>query len=140
MTSPRVTPVAYRDGYKYQLAANYHFQTTLRQRDPIVTAWITLDREGQLTILAGYAWDGPSGPTVDSACAMRASLVHDALYQLIGLHLLPTATRAHADRIFLELCEADGMGLVRRTVWHRMVRWFGPKGGSDDKPVRYAPR
>lgn len=138
--TPRVDRIAYRDGYRYQLADYYTLDVRLIPAAPIVTEWITLDQHGVLTIRAGYAWDGPSGPTVDSSCAMRASLVHDALYQLIGLHLLPTATRAHADRIFLELCEADGMGLVRRTVWHRMVRWFGPRGGSDDKPVRYAPR
>ena len=28
-----------------------------------------------------YAWDGPSGPTIDTSNSMRASLVHDVLYQ-----------------------------------------------------------
>jgi hypothetical protein len=31
----------------------------------------------------GYAWNGPSGPTLDTRNFMRGSLVHDALYQLM---------------------------------------------------------
>lgn len=140
MTSPRVTPVAYRDGYKYQLAANYHVQTTLRPPAPIVTAWITLDRDGLLTILAGYAWDGASGPTLDGKSAVMPSLIHDVLYQLIGLGFLDARTvKPYADDLFGRLLEQCGMPWWRRGPWHAAVKWFGPRGGSVPKPVKFAP-
>ena len=140
MSAPVISErIAYRDGYRYQLAESYAVDVRLIPATLIDTPWIRLDRDGVLTIHEGYAWDGASGATIDSPCAMRPSLVHDALYQLIGLGLLPRETREHADRIFRELCAEDGMGVVRRTLWHHMVRRFGPADGSPMKPVRYAP-
>ena len=139
MTAPRVERIAFKDGYKYQLVESYAVDIHLIPAARIETRWVTLDLDGVLTIREGYAWDGPSGPTCDTASSLRPSLVHDAAYQLIGLRLLPEACRAHADRLFLDLCAEDGMGWARRTIWHRMVRWFGPRHGSAEKPVRYAP-
>lgn len=140
MSQPRTIRVAYRDGYRYQLAAPYTHQTTLRPPAPIVTQWITLDREGLLTIVAGYAWDGASGPTIDGASSVRAALVHDVLYQLIGLGFLDAATaKPYADDLFGRLLEQDGMPWWRRGAWHAAVKWFGPRGGSVPKPVKFAP-
>ena len=45
------------------------------------------------------AGDGPSGPAIDTKNFMRASLVHDALYQLMRLGTLDKSRRQYADRL-----------------------------------------
>jgi len=74
--------IQYRKGYKYQLYITYSYNTGIRGYE-ISTPFLAMDRYGKLTIYAGYAWDGPSGPSIDTLTFMRASLVHDALYQLL---------------------------------------------------------
>ena len=78
-----------------------------------------------LSIKAGYAWDGASGPTVDTEATMYPALVHDALYQLIRLGIIPTGSREEADKLFLQLLKEDGMPFFRRWYFYRAVRWFG---------------
>ena len=79
----------------------------------------------RLRIKACYAWDGASGPTVDTKATMYPALVHDALYQLIRLGILPPESRKEADKLFLRLLKADGMTFFRRWYFYRAVRWFG---------------
>ncbi|MGH7536144.1 MAG: DUF1353 domain-containing protein, partial [Gemmatimonadales bacterium] len=78
--------IQYRTGYKYQLAADYTVLLAFGPAENIKTEYIcfvrSLQGRGYLTVKEGYAWDGPSGPTVDTKDFMRGSLVHDALYQL----------------------------------------------------------
>lgn len=98
-----MTPkIYYRGGYKYQLQATYVCQSGIIPPAPIDDhEFITLSVDGTITIRAGYAWDGPSGPTFDTANFMRGSLEHDALYQLMGCGLLPIDFREAADRRLL---------------------------------------
>lgn len=72
-----------------------------------------------------YAWDGPSGPTIDTKNSMRAALIHDILYQAIREKELPKKCRAKADKLFLELLKEDGMFCIRRWIWYLSVRAFG---------------
>ena len=58
-----------------------------------------------LVIKDGYAWDGASGPTVDTPATMYPALVHDALYQLMRLGIIPTGARKEADKLFLKIVE-----------------------------------
>ena len=87
--------IAYKKGYKYQLAEDYIRFIPIYFHDDIQTKYISLipqpDLSSLLTIRTGYAWDGPSGPTIDTKTFMRGSLEHDALYQLIRERLLPQA-------------------------------------------------
>ena len=74
-----------------------------------------------------YAWDGPSGPTIDTPDAMRASLVHDGLYQALrDRRLLPKARKA-ADVEFLRVLKKDDMFCLRRWSWYLGVRWFASR-------------
>ena len=77
--------IAYKKGYKYQLTEAYTVDILIHPDADIHSnsGYIDLTAEGTLTIKKGYAWDGPSGPTVDTRNFMRGSLVHDALYQLM---------------------------------------------------------
>ena len=82
--------IAFREirKYKYQLMKKgYTCQVNIRKISA-KTAFIQLTAKGKLTIKRGYAWDGPSGPTIDTKTFMRGSLVHDALYQLMRLKVL----------------------------------------------------
>lgn len=108
--------IFYRSGYKYQLAETYELSVLICPPEKIETEFIDLDPEGWLSIKAGYAWDGPSGPTFDTKSFMRGSLVHDALYQLMRHGLLPANCRDDADRELHRLCLEDGMNRFRAWV------------------------
>lgn len=102
--------IFFRSGYKYQLAADYTLVITIKPALDIVTKFIKLDTQGTLTIFDGYAWDGPSGPVIDTRENLRASLVHDALYQLMRLRLLNAKRdKDRADKLFKKLCIMDGV-------------------------------
>ncbi len=80
--------IKYRSGYKYQLAEEYQVKVSVTPKNNVKTDFIELSTEGMLVIKRGYAWDGPSGPTIDTPNFMRGSLVHDALYQLLRNKLI----------------------------------------------------
>lgn len=114
----------YRKGYKYQLAEDEVLQTRIRITEGINTQFILLDVTGKLTILSGYSWDGPSGPTIDTPSSMRGSLIHDALYQLIRQGHLPKSIRNEADEIIYQCIIADGMWKWRAWLWRRELKKF----------------
>lgn len=122
--------IYYRDGYKYQLVNTYVCTVAIQPASPIDHDYIRLDTDGTLTIRRGYAWDGPSGPTFDSKNFMRGSLVHDALYQLIGEGLLPLSDRALADEELRRICSEDGMSTIRAWWVYQGVHWFGDTAAS----------
>ena len=168
--------IAYRAGYKYQLAEPYEvclpdsvsalFEARakaeadrneealeavvqrLQKRDHIpllpqdvLTSHLRLSRSGKLTILDGYAWDGPSGPAIDSPSFMRASLVHDALYQLIRMGYLPWEWRDRADVVLRVLCIEDGMSSARAWWVYTAVKTFAQRAArpSSEPLVLHAP-
>jgi hypothetical protein len=133
--------IAYRGGYKYLLQDSCRVQLQFGPEWLLVTDYLAFEPEGILTIAKGYAWDGPSGPAVDTPSFMRASLVHDALYQLIRDGQLGMSYRDEADRALYDLCIEDGMFRPRAWLAHQAVRMFG-KPAADPKhrrPVLYAP-
>ena len=124
--------ISYRSGYKYQLAEDYSVVTVLRPPERITTRFISLETDGTLTVLGGYAWDGPSGPTFDTPSSMRGSLVHDALYQLLRGGFLPAESRDQADDELYRVCLDDRMWKWRARLWLRAVRKFAT-GAADPK-------
>lgn len=87
----------------------------------------SISEDGVVTLRRGYAWDGPSGPTIDTYTFMRGSLFHDALYQLMREGVLPLSTRKHADEILRDICLEDGMSKIRAAWVYRGVRIGGNK-------------
>lgn len=114
--------IKYSRGYKYQLREDSITDVGINVH--AVTEWLQL-QEGKLCIRKGYAWDGPSGPTIDTLTFMRGSLVHDALYQLIRLQLVPADLRDEADKILRRICLEDGMNAIRAWWVYQGVKWFG---------------
>ena len=133
--------IHYREGLKYQLAQAHSEQINIRPPKAVDTYWVQLSLEGWLTIRAGYGWDGPSGPTIDTPSAMVGSLVHDALYQLIRLGFLSPDTRKTADEEYRHLCIRDGMCRPRAALHFDALRLFGASSAvpSAERPVLTAP-
>ena len=133
--------IYYKSGYKYQLTSDYTVQVGIWPESIVSTGYLSLAPDGVLTILRGYAWDGPSGPTLDTRSFMRGSLVHDALYQLIRMKLLPKGERKAADKILRRICKEDGMWSAR--VWwvYKAVRRAGGSAAdpSHRKKIKKAP-
>ncbi|MCX6900559.1 MAG: DUF1353 domain-containing protein [Verrucomicrobia bacterium] len=135
--------IAYRGGYKYQLKESYTVEIFIKPAKAIETRFLRLDTDGKLTIRDGYAWDGPSGPTIDTLTFMRGSLVHDALYQLMReKHLDHDTHRETADRILQRICREDGMWSVRAWCVYWAVRLFADPAAdpASTKPLTHAPK
>lgn len=134
--------IAYKGGYKYQLKEDYVTETRIAPPTPIQTEYIALTSQGRISIKRGYAWDGPSGPTIDTLNFMRGSIVHDALYQLIREgHLEEGKYREPADRLLQEMCIEDGMLKLRAWWVYQGVRLGGGPAvdPAHDKPLTWAP-
>lgn len=134
--------IAYRKGYKYQLAEDAIFHVDIHPKHDIITEFIELTTEGKLTTRRGYAWDGPSGPTIDTKNFMRGSLVHDALYQLMRLRKISLKYKEIADVKLKETCIEDGMWKIRAGWVFFGVDKFG-KGSTlpkNAKPTIFAPK
>ncbi|MCK5218688.1 hypothetical protein KAR10_04150 [bacterium] len=133
--------ITYQAGFKYQLKVDYVCYVDIKPKADIVTKYISLTVDGLLTIRNGYAWDGPSGPTVDTRTFMRGSLVHDAIYQLIRQGYLPASARGPGDKELKKICLEDGMMKIRAWWVYRSVQGFASSAAlpSRQRQVLYAP-
>lgn len=124
--------IKYRKGYKYVLAENMSAKTLVQiQRNSDVRhPFARLCADGTLHVSAGYAWDGASGPTIDTESSMIASLIHDVLYQMIRDGSLPYHHKEEADRTFYEQCLKSGMNSFRAWVYYKALQKFGHWGTS----------
>jgi hypothetical protein len=134
-----MTPLAYKQGYRYQVHDDYMVNVGISGYEITLDKYLTLDGWGNLTVHQGYAWDGASGPAINTRDFIRGSLVHDALYQLMAEDLLPFSFRRHADEKLIEICRADGMGWPRWVWVKAAVRIFGARAIETNNPVLFAP-
>lgn len=135
--------IVYKKGYKYQLVSDYSISVDIKPPLNAYTDYIDLTIEGDLLIKKGYAWDGPSGPTLDTRNFMRGSMVHDALYQLMrDGHLKKEVAREPADRLLQEMCKEDGMSALRAWWVYKGLHWFGDPAAdpSNTRPFIEAPK
>jgi len=116
--------ICYRSGYKYQLYSPYSHNIDIMQAEDYEDSFFRWNGIF-LTIKAGYAWDGPSGLTWDTKSFMRGSLVHDAMYQLMRMDVMPVEYRLSADELLREICLEDGMWSFRANYVFRAVRRCG---------------
>lgn len=119
----------------YQLLDRYAHWTGITPLTPGGgNDFVYLTADGLLMVSAGYAWDGAT-MAPDTKSIMRASLIHDALYQLIRTGVLAPSVRSIADDILRDVLEEDGLwladnGLERAAARayaafaHSMVRAF----------------
>ena len=123
--------------YKYQLMDDYTIQTDIKpvkEIEPKLAKFLSLSSDGVLTIRKFYAWDGPSGPTIDTRDFMRGSLVHDALYQLMRRGVLDYKVhRKRADEILKEICLEDGMCSFRAWYVYQALHLFAERSARPRK-------
>jgi hypothetical protein len=126
--------------YKYQVMEDYTIKIDLKPIQAIrreLTRFLSLFPNGVLSIKKYYAWDGPSGPTIDTKDFIRGSLVHDALYQLMRESVLDYKVhRQRADEILRELCLEDGMCKFRAWYVYQAVHLFAERGAHPKKPQK----
>src|SRR4030065_2520663 len=89
--------IKYVDGYKYQLREAFIFHAGIKPPYPIAAPLVTLRTDGMLIVGKYYAYDGPSGPTIDDATNMRGALVHDVFYYLMRMKFIDIKYREAAD-------------------------------------------
>lgn len=121
--------------YKYRLDAPFsHYLQNFKAGYGVVSLpdmWVMLSPAGVLQFRPGYMWDGPSGPALDTVDMLRASLVHDGLYQLMAARTLPKCEwKKLADREFYGVMRQDNVPGWRALYAYAAVRWFG--GARDE--------
>ena len=135
----------YKPGYKYQLIENESVFTSFPPPKDIRTDFIDFlktSEGGILTVRKYYAWDGASGPTLDTENSMTPSLMHDALYQLMREgHLDAKEYKDKADRLLQSMLKDRGMSMLRALGWYRSLYRFGAAATlpENEKPVLTAP-
>ena len=102
------------------------YKHTLKDNWPTLECSWCIVKDKRIRIFAEYAWDGASGPTIDTQDTARGSLVHDALYQLIRTYKLHEM-RDEADKEFRHILLTDGVPKWRAELWYNAVKHFGGK-------------
>lgn len=126
------TKACYRElkSYKYQLMEDFVFETEILGFEKYLTH-LKIEKDGRLTVYKGYAWDGASGPTLDTENSMRGSLVHDALYQLLRENGLPQDMIIPVDKLFRKIIRKDGMSRFRSWYWYQGLRLARGKAAKE---------
>lgn len=131
--------IKYRSGYKYSLWNTYRVQTDIKGYT-VTHRLFTLSPCGLLTVFEDYPWDGASSLTIDSGSSMRASLVHDVLYEMMRLGLLPESCFHAANQEFYKILLEDGMWGWRAKAWYKAVEDFGhPNAAVSPPKIKVAP-
>lgn len=136
--------IKYESGYKYQLKETAFFRTSLTTKsgEAVKLAFITMSPDGLILVKAGYAWDGASGPTVDSDSSMRPSLLHDVICQLMRLGYVDRGYISYANNLFQQMCVEDGMFQARALIWRAGVA-IGTESATatrNVKPIYVSPK
>ena len=115
--------------YKYKFKVEENFSIELPFKIPDFVHTYASLKDGILSVKRGYAWDGASGPIINTRDTLVASLVHDVLYQAMRLNLIKSSkeNRTIADKNFFEILKMNGVNSIRRKVWYFAVRLFGKK-------------
>jgi hypothetical protein len=149
--------IAYKKGYKGQLADTFSLQTDIIPPCTIKTSggFAQLNTNGLVIAFKGYAWDFAT-KAKDTPAMIRPSLWHDIFCQFIAEGLLSTAFRPQVDKLLVELYQEDaeylanksgnkitrffkrGYSRIKKPTMYRLVRMFGGFG-SGKKPILYAP-
>jgi hypothetical protein len=114
--------IKYRGGFKYQLAESVNILapelTTFQYPGNQFLRLTGKADNTEMCFGVGYAWDGPSGPMMDTKSAMVASLAHDAGAQISrnspvwGIDIRDQFIEAN-NKLFHRLCLESGMWRFR---------------------------
>ena len=116
--------------YKYLVTVSTAYQTPIKgfvaeAKDNAGEVMARLEEDGRMYVFRGYAWDGPSGPTIDTPDWMDPSLVHDVFYQFLRSGELPKKLRKKIDKFMFKMLLREGMSRFRARYSYIFVRLFG---------------
>jgi hypothetical protein len=109
--------------YKYEVEKQY-VHNVVNIIGEAHTEYVTL-KDGILKIRKGYCWNGASGPVPDNNGNMRASLVHDVLYQLMRMGEISQSNKPIADELLGDIMLDDGASHVTVKLFWWGVKYFG---------------
>jgi len=113
------------EDYKYRVIKTFTLDVGFTVDKPIKTHFSSIDEAGNLTIKAGFCWDGASG-AIDNDSIMKGSCAHDALCNWMDQGLLDRDKYWKlADELLVRLSEQDGMKDVRQSAVYWAVRAWG---------------
>lgn len=132
--------IKFRSGYKYSLWDTYRVQIDIKGYS-VSHHLFDLSPDGWLEIHSDYPSDGPSGWTFDTKSFMRGAFVHDALYEMLRLGLLPHDPCFHLANLELKkICLEDGMWAWRAAYVFWAVERFGNASAAlKPEPIMTAP-
>lgn len=128
--------------YKFRTLRDFEVASPIQPDEEVGNEYVRLRVDGTLWIRAGYAWDGCIIGS-DTPLTARASLVHDAFYQLIREGIIrirkaPTNdkdVKKQIDCFFMMLMYHDGMFPPRAFLRYYLTKWFG-KHAMRPRPAR----
>ena len=126
--------VYYAKGFKYRLTRRLVLQSSVFPPEDIITPDFEIHTDGILIGHPGWSYDGPSGPTWDSPCSMRAAGGHDIPYEAMRKGLLDWSFKQAIDDDFYGWLLEDGMWVWRAKAWHKAVTECG--GGEKVDPYK----
>ena len=130
----------YKGGYKYILEEREIFKVPWLRGYNLNLDYVCV-YNGLVIAKAGYAWDGASGPAIDTKTNMRGSLIHDILYQLMREGLIPYELRKKADYLLRDTCREDGMNWIRAWYFRIGCSYFAMRAATKaaSRPILEAP-
>lgn len=133
-----------KKGYKYQLVdEDYYFKIPIQpgqtpegkeffECGPFIKLW----PDGTCLVKIGYAYDGPSGPTIDTDNSMVPALEHDVGAQLQRNGILPVKPfKELFDNAFYDNLIARGMDETRAEIWYQAVKILGMRSVTEKKEI-----
>jgi hypothetical protein len=130
--------IQYLNGYKFKLYKDYTIQTTIIGINVSSTEF-NLRSSGELTIYKNFAWNGATN-WIDTNETIRATLVHDVLYQLIRDNYIPREQRILCDKLFYRILIEDKCNKIIAKLMYFAVKKFGYKFVRENRyKVYYAP-
>lgn len=122
---------------KYRLEETYSSMTGILGYTA-ETPLIKITPIGMLIIQYGYGFD-PSGPTIDTKSALRGSLEHDALYELVRRGFIPLSEIDKINDRLEIVCKEDGMNTFRAEAWDYVLDMLGKSSVDTKVEVLTAP-
>ena len=119
----------YRDirAYKFQVYETEVTKTPIIPEKEIYHEFFMLLMDGTLTVKKGYAWDGASGPVIQTKALLKASLAHDVFFQCMRVGLLPKSYFEVVNKFLQIQCIQFGMNKLFAWGVYQAVQTCGKK-------------
>ena len=110
---------------RLKLTEKFIFQTSIknfRVNHFVNGGQLILNKNGEVIVCAGFTWDAGTG-AIDTLSMIPASLLHDALCDLINANQLPWMCRKLADKEFKSQLKFYGYSNAFERQW-RYIRYY----------------